>query len=70
MRVQSENIRRNFDNHVIAENGNARQGHRLGKHVDDEKLVFHLVLAVVGADNLSLVDRADEDRRRPVALRC
>jgi hypothetical protein len=37
------------------EDSNARQRHRLGEHVDDEKFVFHVVLAVVGADNLGLV---------------
>jgi hypothetical protein len=51
------------------EDNNARQRHRLGEHVDDEKFVFHVVLAVVGADNLSLVYRTDEDCSRSVALR-
>jgi hypothetical protein len=48
------------------EDSNARQRHRLGKHVDDEKFVFYMVLAVVGADNLGLVNRTDEDCSRPV----
>ena len=41
------------------ENSNARQRHRLGEHVDDEKFIFHVVLAVVAADNLGLVNRTD-----------
>jgi hypothetical protein len=36
---------------------------------NDKKFVFHVVLAVVGADNLGLVDRTNEDCSRPVALR-
>ena len=51
------------------ENSNVRQRHRLGEHVGDEKFIFHVVLAVVGADHLGLVNRNDEDYSRPVALR-
>ena len=51
------------------EDSNTRQHHRFGEHVDDEKFVFHVVLAVVGADNLGLVNRTDDDCSRSVALR-
>ena len=40
------------------EDSNARQRHRFGEHIDDEKFVFDVVLAVVAADNLGLVNRA------------
>ena len=52
------------------EDSNAPQRHRLREHVDDEKFVFHVVLAVVGADNLRLVNRTDEDCGRPIGRLC
>jgi hypothetical protein len=51
------------------EDSNARQRHSFRERVDDEKFVFHMVLAVVGADNLGLVYRTDEDCSRLVAPR-
>ena len=44
------------------EDGHARQGHRIADHIDDEQIVFDVVLAVVAADDLRFVDRADRDR--------
>jgi hypothetical protein len=52
------------------EDGHARQCQRLGEHADDEKVVFDVVDAVVGADNLGIVNRTDEDCGRLVARLC
>ena len=61
-----------FDPHEFLSGGiedsNARQRHRFGEHIDDEKFVFHVVLAVVAADNLGCVNRTDEDRGQPIGL--
>jgi hypothetical protein len=51
------------------ENSHARQRHRLGEHADDEKFVFDVIHAVVAANDLGLVNRTNQDSRRPsVAL--
>jgi Helix-turn-helix domain of resolvase len=46
------------------EDCDARQPHRFGEHADDQKVVFDVLHAVVAADNLGLVDRTDDERRR------
>jgi hypothetical protein len=51
------------------EDSNARQSHRFGEHIDDEKFVFHVVLAVVAANNLGLMNRTDENCGRPTVVR-
>lgn len=50
------------------ENSHARQRHWLGKHADEEKSVFDVVHTVVAADDLSLMNRADQERGRPPVI--
>jgi hypothetical protein len=45
-----------------------KERHRFREYVDDEKFVFHMILAVVAEDNLAFVHQTDEDCGRSLGL--